>query len=579
MAVKKVMLVGNPNVGKSLIFSRLTGIGVISSNYTGTTVTVKTGKIKYSNAEYELSDIPGIYSLESFSKAEDTALKIIDEADIIINVIDSTSLERNLNLTLQLLGKKIPVIVCLNFWDDTGHRGITIDPALLEKLLGAPVVTTSALSGEGLKNLVASLASLSRAAVLTDALSGKTDQWARIGEIVKQVQKLEHRHHTFRERIADFTIHPVGGLISAVFILLTTFVIIRFMGEWLVNGLCDPLFTKYYNPLIHHLGSFVPVPVIRDIFIGHSVDPLASFGILTTGVYIALVLVFPYFVSFYFIFGFLEDSGYLPRLAVVLDAFFHRIGLHGYSSIPVMLGLGCKVPAFLATRVLESRREKILTMALVLMSAPCLPQSAMIVSLGMRYGVFTVIAIFAILFFLSLLVNTLMSRLMGGESPELFVEIPPYRVPSVKMLFNKLRYRVVEYVREVGPMIVLGVLVIHILDSFKLLTAVSDFVGKPISRLLGLPHDIAPVMILGFLRKDVSIALLAPFNLNRQQFVVASIFMVLYIPCIASFFTLIKELGVAATLKTVGIVFVSAVSVTALLHAVFIIVNKSGVHF
>jgi ferrous iron transport protein B len=185
-----------------------------------------------------------------------------------------------------------------------------------------------------------------------------------------------------------------------------------------------------------------------------------SFGILTTGVYIALVLVFPYFVSFYFIFGFLEDSGYLPRLAVVLDAFFHRIGLHGYSSIPVMLGLGCKVPAFLATRVLTSRREKILTMALVLMSAPCLPQSAMIVSLGMRYGVFTVIAIFAILFFLSLLVNTMMSRLMGGESPELFVEIPAYRVPSVKMLVKKLRYRVIEYVREVGPMIILGVLII-----------------------------------------------------------------------------------------------------------------------
>jgi ferrous iron transport protein B len=570
------MLVGNPNVGKSLLFSRLTGIGVISSNYAGTTVEVKTGRIRYSNTEYELFDIPGIYSLESFSKADDTAIKIVDEADIIINVIDATSLERNLNLTLQLLEKKIPVIVCLNFWDDTGHRGITIDPVLLQDILGVKVVTTSALSGEGMKTLVASLVSTDRGGSLTNDIHEKRDQWARIGEIVKRVQKLEHRHHTFRERIADFTIHPVGGVVSAVVILFLTFVFIRFVGEWLVNGLCDPLFTKYYNPLIHHLGSFVPVPVIRDIFIGHSVDPLASFGILTTGVYIALVLVFPYFVSFYFIFGFLEDSGYLPRLAVVLDAFFHRIGLHGYSSIPVMLGLGCKVPAFLATRVLTSRREKILTMALVLMSAPCLPQSAMIISLGMRHGVFTVIAIFAILFFLSLLVNTMMSRLMGGESQELFVEIPAYRFPSAKMLVKKLRYRVIEYIREVGPMIILGVLVIHILDSFKLLTAVSDLVGIPISWLLGLPHDIAPVMVLGFLRKDVSIALLAPFNLDRQQFIVASIFMVLYIPCIASFFTLIKELGIAAALKTMGIVFVSAITVTALLHGIFVLVNGWG---
>jgi len=351
------------------------------------------------------------------------------------------------------------------------------------------------------------------------------------------------------------------------------------MGEWLVNSICDPLFTRYYNPFISHLGAYLPVQVLRDILIGHSIDPLGSFGILTTGVYIGLVLVFPYFFSFYLVFGFLEDSGYLPRLAVVVDSFFHRIGLHGYSSIPVLLGLGCKVPAFLATRVLASRREKILTMALILMSAPCLPQSAMIVSLGMRYGVATVMSIFAILIILSLLVNIILSKMMKGESPELFVEIPPYRIPSIGMMTKKLQLRIVEYACEVIPMIIAGVFIIHILDSLKILSAASEIVGRPIFWLLGLPHDIAPVMVLGFLRKDVSIALLAPFNLNSQQFVVASIFMVLYIPCVASFFTLVKELGIAAALKTTGIIFISAIMATALMHGAFVLVNQSGLHF
>jgi len=563
--VKRVVLVGNPNVGKSLLFSRITGKGVISSNYAGTTIALKTGKFSFDNNEYELFDAPGVYSLEPFSQSEAATLAIIDTADVIINVVDATSLERNLNVTLQLLAKNKPLVVCLNFWDDTSHKGISIDAAKLEQLLGVPVVATSALSGEGIPTLVASIG---RAGTGSPP-AGDADPWRRIGAIVNAVQKLSHRHHTIPERIADFTIHPLGGLVSACAVVAATFMLVRAVGEAVVNALCNPAYFRLYQPLILNLSNHAPLGFLREILVGHSVDPLQTFGILTTGVYIALVLVFPYFLSFYVVFGFLEDVGYLPRLAVVLDTVFHRLGLHGYSSIPVMLGLGCKVPAFLATRVLTNRREKILTMSLILMSAPCLPQSAMIISLGMRYGVAVVCCIFAILFIMALAANAIMNRIFKGESPELFIEIPPYRAPSIPLMIKKLRLRTVEYLQEVFPMIAAGVLLMSVLQRFNILNAMADAVGKPIAILLGLPHEIAPVMLLGFLRKDVSIALLAPFNLTATQFIIACIFMVLYIPCVASFFTLMKELGVRTTAKVTGLVFVSAVFIAAFLNVVF----------
>lgn len=563
--MKKVAIVGNPNVGKSLVFSRITGVGVISANYPGTTVDIKTGKLVHAGEEFELVDVPGVYSLEALSRADEAAIHIIETCDIVVNIVDATNLERNLNLTLGLLAKAKPMVVCLNLWDDTAHKGISIDLATLEEILGVPVVAASALRGDGIPRLVDSLHS----ARPGRALCKPADTWAHIGAIVEKVQKLSHRHHTALEMLADFTIHPAGGLVFAALVLAAVFAIVRIMGESLASKVCEPLFSHLYNPFILHLCQHIPLTFVKELLVGRGADPLASFGILTTGVYIATVLVFPYFVSFYLLFGLLEDVGYLPRIAVVLDTLFHRLGLHGYSSIPVMLGLGCKVPAFLATRVLTTKREKILTMSLILMSAPCLPQSAMIISLGMRYGTSVVVAVFAILFLLAIGTNVILNKVTKGVTPELFMEIPAYRLPSLRLMARKLWIRIVEYFAEVFPMIAVGVLVINILDALSVIRFVTKALDKPLSLLLGLPREIAPVLILGFLRKDVSIALLAPFGLSAGQFIIACVFMVLYIPCIASFFTLIKELGALAAFRVMAIVFGSAVAIGALLNGAF----------
>lgn len=584
--MKKVVLVGNPNVGKSLLFSRITGVGVVTANYAGTTVEIKIGHFIFQDEEYEIIDGPGIYTLENLSKADETAIKLVEESDIIINVIDSTNLERNLNLTLQLMKTKKPMIVCLNFWEDTIHKGIDINVDELGKMLNIPVITTSAFTSEGISELVAAL---------KDAKVGKFENpypfcqeesnfcagkscntgceacnyWNYVGYIVTKVQSLKHRHHTLLERFSDFTLHPIGGIITALFVLLSTLFIVREMGENTTNYVLEPFYTKIYAPFLLHIANFISNDVVKGLLIGHSIDPLQSFGILTSGVYIALVLVFPYFFSFYLVFGFLEDFGYLPRLAVVLDNFFHRLGLHGYSSIPVMLGLGCKVPAFMATRVLRSEREKILTTALILMAAPCLPQSAMIIALGMKYSVWTVLQVFGILVVLSFFINILLNKFLTGTSTDLFTEIPLYRIPSVKLMSEKLWIRIVDYFKEVLPLIVAGVLIMNILDATGVIKFITTTLREPVMVLLGLPPEIASIMLLGFLRKDVSIALLAPLNLSQHQFIVACVFLVLYIPCISSFFTLIKELGVKSAFKIISIVFASAVTVTFLLNLFF----------
>jgi ferrous iron transport protein B len=565
--MRKVVLAGNPNVGKSLLFSRITRVRAETANYAGTTVAIGLGRFEYRDEEYEIVDGPGIYSLESFSEADSSALRILEgvdaeAGDLIVDVVDATNLERNLGLTLQLIALGKPMIVCLNFWDETKHKGVAIDVPMLESLLGLPVVATSALGGWGVSDLVASLDRARPSALAFEP----GDRWKAIGGIVGEAQRLEHRHHSFLERLSDFTLHPIGGPASAAIVLVATLLFVRFLGEGLVNAVLEPLYARLYAPFLLPLARRIPWEFVASLAVGHGEDPLASFGVLTSGVYIALVLVLPYFFSFYLVFGFLEDFGYLPRLAVVLDKIFHRLGLHGYSAIPVMLGLGCKVPALMATRMLSSERERTLTLALILMSAPCLPQTSMIISLGMRYGVGTVLAVFGALLAIACGANLAINAIMKGERTEFFTELPAYRMPNAGIFARKLWSRIAEYFAEVLPMIGAGILVLNLLDALGVIAFVTEAIKAPMKALLGLPPEMAPIMILGFLRKDVSIALLAPLGLSAGQFVVASVFLALYTPCVAAFFTLARESGLASTLRIVLIALSGATLGAAGLH-------------
>jgi len=549
--IKKILLLGNPNVGKSVIFSRLTGTYVIASNYPGTTVEFSRGYTRLNGAKVEVIDVPGTYTLEPTTTAEEVAVKILETAikekeSVVIQVIDATNLERNLYLTLQLLNRDIPLIIALNLWDEAKHTGIAIDYKKLEEILGVPVVPTVAVTGEGIRELKERI---------KEARKGRyeiTERWQEIGKIVAEVQKVSHRHHTFLEKLSDLTIQPETGLPLALIFLYLTFFSVRFLGENLTNYILDPLFHKIYLPILVKISQPMP-QFLSELFLGKTVEPLAGFGLLTTGLYIPFVVVLPYLFAFYLILSFWEDIGYLPHLATLLDTFLHRLGVHGYSSVPIILGFGCKVPALLATRILERNREKIITAVLIMMMAPCLPQTTMIISLLAPYGQGYLFLVFGLLFFLSLSASFLLSKILPGETLELFLEIPPYRRPVFSLLLRKMWIRLKGFLKEAVPLIFIGVFICSLLELIGAMELISRFLGKPVVAILGLPERTIGVIMTGLLRKDVAIGLLAPLSLTPKELVIASIFLTLYLPCLATIFVMGKELGIKNLAKVSAI--------------------------
>lgn len=571
--MKKILLVGNPNVGKSVLFSRLTGVDVISSNYPGTTVEFTKGYLKLENETYEVFDIPGTYTLQPTTKAEEVALKMLEEISnsnedfIIVNVVDSTNLERNLNLTLQIIEKKLPIIVALNFWDEVKHKGIVIDYQKLEEILEVPVVPICARSGEGIKDLIQKFNS----AKISNFKVDLTQKWAKIGEIVEQVQIVSHRHHSFLDRLSEISIRPSTGIPMAVSVLLLSFFFTRILAENMINFIFDPLFNNLYLPLIKGIISrLTDYKLILDILLGTTPTPMESFGILTTGLYIPFVVVLPYIIAFYTILGILEDTGYLPRLAVMFDSFLHKLGVHGYSSVPILLGFGCKVSGILATRILETEREKIIATALVLMLAPCMPQTAMIISLILPFGVKYVFLTLLIIFINGILTSFILNKLLTKtETPELFLEIPPYRMLHLSTLLKKLFIRIKQFITDAVPLIIVGIIFINIFEVTGINRLITNSIGKITTLILNLPKETSSIIILGFLRKEVSIALLTPFNLNIKQMIVASIFMTLYLPCISTFFVLLKELGIKNTALVIAIMFIGGIIFSFLVKEIF----------
>jgi len=266
---------GNPNVGKSAVFSRLTGAHVIASNYPGTTVTFTEGRMRVGERACRVIDVPGTYTLEPTSRAEEVAVEMLKDDNIVVNVVDSTNLERNLNLTLQLLNRDVRMVVALNMWDEALEHGIKIDVERLAERLGVPVVSTCAISGEGMRELRDTLADARRA----PAPLGDEDRWAAIGKIVDEVQQMEHRHPTIGEELSHATVHPVFGPIFAVLVLAVSFEVVRLVGEGLIAYVAEPIFEGLWQPAMQRLSAALGSGgFIHDLLVGELVDGHVSFG-------------------------------------------------------------------------------------------------------------------------------------------------------------------------------------------------------------------------------------------------------------------------------------------------------------
>jgi ferrous iron transport protein B len=569
--MKKIVLMGNPNVGKSVVFSRLTGANVISSNYPGTTIDFSKGKMKINDEFVEIIDAPGTYSLEPSNKAEEVAVKMLKDADVVVDVIDATNLERNLYLTLELLERNIPVVILLNLWDETKHLGIHIDEQQLEQLLGVPVVPTVALTGEGIKSLVAHLSHARTNEKIKP--TSEEGRWVEIGSIINKIERVEHRHHTIRERLSDLTIRPLTGLPIAALVIFGVFWIVRFIGETLGSGITI-LFEYGYQPLVMALSDWLGSgTILHDILIGQLIEGEIQFelsmGMLTTGLFVPFAMVLPYIISFYLMLSMLEDTGYLPRLATLVDNIFHKLGMHGYGIIPTLLGFGCNVPGALATRAMETPKQRFIAATLLAIAVPCMAQMAMIFGILGPYGLYYIGLVFLSLVIVYLVVGLILNKMVKGTSPEIFLEIPPYRRPSGKVLVKKTWMRIRWFLKEAIPFLFLGILVINILYALGVLQWLSNILS-PVMSIFGLPGGASIAMVTGFLRKDLAVGMLLPLGMNPLQLVIAATMLTMYFPCIAAFVVLLKELGIKNMIKSALIMVSTAAIVGFILRVILL---------
>ncbi|KAF5073498.1 Fe(2+) transporter FeoB [anaerobic digester metagenome] len=570
----KILLMGNPNVGKSVVFSRLTGVHVVSSNYPGTTVGYTKGKINVGTEEADMMDVPGTYSLTPSCKAEEVARDMFfdEKPDLVVNVLDSTNLERNLFLTLQILESGIPTVIVLNMWDAAKRKGVHINLEKLTKSLGVPVIPATAVTGEGINETVSKINEVSKG---MDSYKPKItsmngdERWAFIGNILDDVQRIEHRHPTILERLEDASVHPVFGFVIAAVVLYITLEVVVGLSNMMITYIMDPFYYNYYGPFVTNLISgWFPNSIVQSILVGTGYQDATSFGILTTGVYVEFAVVLPYILFFYFMLGVLEDFGYLPRLAVLIDSLMHKIGLHGYSVIPIILGFGCNFPAVMSTRILEGKREKFIAATLIAISVPCMAQTAVIIGLLGPYGLQYIAIVYGTLFLIFIFVGMLLNRLIKGESPEVFLEIPPYRIPHLNTLLKKTWFRVKAFVIEAVPFVFLGVLAINLLYIFGIMNVIIAALSPVLSNLFGLPNDAIGALVMGLLRKDLATAMLAPLNLGINQLVVASTVLAVSFPCIATLVILLKEIGIKDTLKTLALMMGMALVVGTILHLI-----------
>ena len=570
--MKKIVLMGNPNVGKSVVFSRLTGANVIASNYPGTTIDFSKGKMRIEGESVEIIDAPGTYSLEPANKAEEVASKMLKEADVVINVIDATNLERNLYLTLELLEKNIPIIIALNLWDESKHLGISIDEKELEKLLGIPIVPTVALTGEGIKELVSRInEAKSNEKIKPTSEEGR---WIEIGSIIKKVETVEHRHHTLRDRITDLTIRPSTGIPIAFGVIFCAFWFVRLIGENLIAYIFDPIFDNLYRPLLLQLSNFLGPGFLNTLLLGDfgpEAPFIESLGVLTTGAYVPFAAVLPYIIAFYFTLSILEDTGYLPRLATLVDKIFHKLGMHGYGIVPMFLGLGCNVPGALSTRSLETRKQRFISATLLAICVPCMAQLAMVFGVLGRYGIYYIGIVFATVVILYIIVGLLLNRFIKGESPEIFLEIPSYRRPSFKAVIKKTWMRIRWFLKEAIPYLFLGVLVINILYAIGVLQWFGNALSPLMEGLFGLPGDASIALVTGFFRKDLAVGMLLTIEgMHVMQLVIAVTILTIYFPCVATFAVLVKELGIKDMVKSAIIMISTAAIVGVLLKIVLL---------
>lgn len=563
VSLQNLFLVGNPNVGKSLIFGHLTGAYTTVSNYPGTTVTLSRGRLQLGNQSYEIFDTPGINSLTPISGDEKvTRDLLVEKKGVVIQIADAKNLQRAIPLTLQLQELGLPMVLVVNMCDESERRGITIDFAKLEALLGIPVVPTVATRGTGIEQL---RRRISEAKPSRIEIAGK-DSVALTRSIWNQVATLQVARGRFGEKVSAFSMHRWWGFVSLAGILYLVYLFVGVLGAGIaVDFFEHKVFGKFISPAsIWLFDKLMPAHgILYDCFVG-------QYGLITMGVSYGFAIVLPIVTTFFIAFSIMEDSGYLPRLAVMVNRAFQWMGLNGKAVLPMVLGLGCDTMATLTTRILETRKQRLIVTLLLALAVPCSAQ------LGILLGMFGTMPAWTFLVWLGVLLTVLFTvgwaanQLIPGANEPFIMELPPLRIPQFKNVAKKTMARLEWYVKEAIPLFLLGTFILFILDALRLLTAIQRLATPLVVSILGLPAEASNAFLIGFLRRDFGATgffdMYSRGQMTVVQALVALVVITLFVPCVANVFMMIKEHGNKVALRMVCFIFPFAFLVGGILN-------------
>jgi len=563
----RIALVGNPNVGKSVLFGRLTGQYAVVSNYPGTTVAVTKGRALVGAEVCDLIDTPGVNALDGeLSEDELVTRRIVagTSIDIVIQVIDARNLRRGLMLTSQLATFGKPLLLALNMIDEARSHGIDIDSAALSSRLGLPVVETVATEGRGLSALREALPD---AVVPTAGFAASRDHAAWAHDLAGAFRRQRPRAGSrVQERLGRWVREPMTGLPILALVLYLMYLAVGVFGaQTLVGVIENRIFKALINPAaIAAFNRFVPFLLVRDLFVG-------EYGLITMGLTYAVAIVLPVVATFFFVFGFLEDSGYIPRLAIFSDRVFRSMGLNGKAVLPMVLGLGCDTMATMTTRILATKKERLIAVLLLALAIPCSAQLATILGILGGISFAALLTLFAVVLGQMFVVGFLAARVLPGERSEFILELPPIRWPHMRNVVHKTALRVRWYLGEAVPLFLVGTLLLFSLSRLGWLAALTRGAEPLVVGVLGLPAATATVLIMGFLRRDYGAAGLFAMahsgQLSGAQAVVALTVMTLFVPCVANFLMMVKEQGSKAAFAILAVVTVIAIGTGAGLNA------------
>ena len=620
----EVIFLGQPNCGKSTLFNALAGLKAETSNFPGTTVKHTHSKVNFYGKILNIIDLPGTYSLNPSDEGENVALRhlFVEKPDLVINVVDASLLGRSLELTLELIELEFPMVVALNMMDLAEKKGVQIDPKKLEGLLGIPVIPIIATHGRGVKELIDAAFDVLDEGRRASHLDWSRDVEEKIEELssilptdfpvvankrftaVKMIEAgklvfddileeinpdlksslrsiradLEKRHdapayeviaaerhhlafklsegssHVVRgkrqnwmDKVDDVLMHPFLGYIILLVVFFAFFFVIFKVGNPLEELLLNPL-----DHLREYLSGALGSGIVFYIMDG-----------LIQGIGGGIAIVLPYFIPLLFMMSILEDIGYLSRASFLMDTFMHRIGLHGKSVSPFILGFGCNVPAIMSTRTLESRRDKILT-SLLIPFIPCSARTTIILALVAFYlGPLWALCFYVGNIILVGVLGRLISFFIKSPSPGLILEIPSLKVPSLKNITKKTYVQLISFIKFAWPILIAGSVILGLMQFFKLDGVVNLILSPFVENIMGLPRELGVTLVFGFLRKELSLVMMLQALgvsyhdvlsvITKDQLVIFTVFISFFIPCLSTVAILWKEIGRKIAFLSMGL--------------------------